>query len=157
MDQVDIKEAVAGQFKRVLHMFSKGIDKFSAADWRFGDPPDRRPAAQAYHLLESVDFFAGDLPSDQFSWGQRFGVDWECEDPDMLPSQVQVKAYLDEVEGKLADWFEKADLFAPESLFQWTGQNRLERSLYSLRHAQHHVGELSRELEIRGLSGPRWR
>ena len=152
-----MKEALTGQFKRALHMFSRGMGKFSETDWRLGETPDRRPAAQVYHVVESIDFYAGELPSEQFPWGQRFGVDWECEDPALLPSQLQMKEYLEEVEGKLAGWMVTVDLSAPELLFRWTGRTGLERVLYSLRHLQQHIGELSRELDFRGQEGPNWR
>ena len=157
MNQTDMAKALLAQFNRALHMFRSGVEKFSEVDWYQGESPDRRPASLAYHLLEAVDFYAGDLPANQFPWGQRFGVDWESDDPALLPTQAQIKEYSKEVEQKLAAWLEEVDLTAPETLFKYTGRIVLERGMYSLRHAQHHVGELSRELELRGQKGPEWR
>lgn len=157
MDQSPVNKALEVQFKRAFHMFRNAVVKFPEEEWRLGETPDLRPAGLAYHLLETIVYYTGEMSSERFPWGQRFGVDWESEDPALLPSQAQIQAYLKEVEGKLSAWLLSTDLLATEKSFKWTGYLVLDRAVYTLRHTQHHVGELSRELDSRGFSGPEWR
>lgn len=157
MEPEMIHLALKDQFKRVLHMFKSAVMKLPAEQWRTGASPDRRPAGLACHLLETIEFYISDLPSEKFPWGHRFGMDWEVEDPTQLPSQAQLQEHFSELEQKLAGWLAVTDFLTPETVFKWTGRTVLERALYLLRHTQHHVGELSRELDTRGLSGPEWR
>lgn len=149
--------AVADQFRRTLIMFREAVRAFPAKEWRSGDLDYLRPAGVAYHVVEAIDFYAGDVPVDQFPWGKRFGVDWETDQSERLPSQEQVLVYLSEAESKLEAWLESADLLAPEQAFPWTGPIRLARVVYLLRNTQHHVAEMSLELTRRGYTPPEWR
>lgn len=157
MDQAQLSKSLGDQYKRCLHMFRRALEKFSDAEWRKGEQLDRRPAALAYHTLETIDFYTGERTADEFPWGERFGADWETDDPARLPSLEQIQTYLQEMDEKLARWLEEADFSGPETVFKWTGRTTLERGLYLLRHTQHHVGELSRELNFASKEGPAWR
>lgn len=150
-------QAIWDQFHRALGMFREAVQAFPGEEWRKGDIDYLRPAGLAYHVLETIDFYSGDRPGEEFPWGGRFGVGWEESRSERLPSQEQVLAYLDEMEAKLEDWFEKSDLLSGEATFLWTGETMLGRAAYMLRHTQHHVAELGLELRRRGYSRPEWR
>jgi hypothetical protein len=146
-------EALADQFMRALGMFRAAVHAFPAEEWRKGDAPCERPAGLALHLVESMEGYTA-LKAGQSSEG--LGVNWEEDNPAKLPSQDEVLAYLDKVEQQLATFLATADLTAAEELFRWTGATLLSRAGYVLRHTQHHVGELCRELLHRGLEAPDW-
>jgi hypothetical protein len=38
----------------------------------------------------------------------------------------------------------------------WTGGTRLDRAIYSLRHSQHHLGQINAELRRKGVSRGEW-
>jgi uncharacterized damage-inducible protein DinB len=154
LDANPLAEALADQYMRALAMFRNGVKACPAEEWRKGDTPCQRPAGLALHLVESIEFYSalktGEGPSG------RFDVDWEEKDASKLPSQDEILSYLDEVEEKLAGFLAAADLTAPEELFRWAGSTMLSRAVYSLRHAQHHLAEMSHELHGRGHKGPEW-
>lgn len=157
MSQNEIKKSLSGQFRRSLMMFKEAVLAFPPDEWRKGDLDYLRPAGVAYHVLETIDFYAGDQSADQFPWGGRFAVDWEDHDSARLPSQDQLVVYLGEIEQKLEDWLERTDLLSPERTFSYTGATALARALYGLRHVQHHVAEMSLELTRRGCQPPDWK
>lgn len=157
MSQDEVARTVADQFRRTLGMFREAVLAFPADEWRSGELDYLRPAGIAYHLLETIDFYTGDQPADQFAWGGRFGVGWESRQPERLPDQQQVITYLDEMETKLAGWFAATDLTAAEERFPWTGPSVLGRAIYLLRNTQHHLAEMSLELTRRGCDSPDWK
>jgi hypothetical protein len=93
--------AVSDQFQRTLKMLRVAITAFPIEEWRKGELAYLRPAGIAYHVLETIDYYAGDQPADQFPWGGRFGVGWEESESAKLPSREQLIEYLDEVEANL--------------------------------------------------------
>ena len=157
MSENAITQAIADQFKRTLKMFRGAALAFPAEEWRKGDIDYFRPAGVAYHVCETIDFYTGDQPADQFPWGGRFGVGWEDSRSSRLPSQEQLLTYLDEMERKLEDWLQQTDLMSPEGAFPYTGAIILGRAMYVLRHTQHHMAQMSLELTRRGYPTPEWR
>ena len=157
MDASEIRTAAQGQSRRSLIMFRGAVEAFTPVEWRRGDVPYLRPAGLALHVVEIIEFYISGKPAAEFSWGHRFGVDWEGGESDQLPDQEALLAYLDEVEANLAIWFDETDLLAPEPTYSWTGQNKLGLAIYTLRHTQHHMAEMALELTRRGLTPPKWR
>lgn len=157
MTEGDIAGVVYNQYQRALKMFREATLAFPADEWRKGDIDYLRPAGVAYHVVESIDVYTGNQPVDKFQWGGQFGADWEDSDPERLPSQEQLIAYLDEIENRLQEWFGNIDLLAVETMFPWTGALILGRAIYCLRNIQHHVSEMSLELTRRGYQSPEWR
>jgi hypothetical protein len=56
----------------------------------------------------------------------------------------------------MARFLVDSDLEAKETFFPWTGSTLLSRALYTLRHTQHHLAELSAELGQHGVNTPDW-
>ncbi len=50
----------------------------------------------------------------------------------------------------------RLNLLEPEKLHPWTGQTRMCKMLYVLRHTQHHLGEVTAELSRRGIKAAAW-
>jgi len=55
-----------------------------------------------------------------------------------------------ETVGQLLAKLDDAALLEPETVHPWTGQTRMGKMIYELRHIQHHLGEISGELKRRG-------
>lgn len=156
MDNQAIIQALSNQYQRTLLMFRGAVKAFPAEQWKIVENYYPRPAAIAYHTLETIDFYTSGKSSDEFPWGHRFAVEWETQDFERLPSQQQLLTYLNEMETRLIDWFKRLDIFAPEKTYAWTGETRLEHAIYVLRHTHQHTAELSLELHHRGLNSPEW-
>ena len=151
-----IARSVLDQFERTLRMLREAILAFPPGEWRKGDTDYLRPAGVAYHVIETIDFYTSEQSVDEFSWGHRFGVDWEDSRSEGLPLQDEVIEYLTEVESKLVGWLEATDLSSEERQYPWTGATQLSRAIYTLRNTQHHLSEMCLELTRRGYRGPEW-
>jgi hypothetical protein len=148
-------EAMADQFMRSLAMLREAMMAFPAEEWRKGDTPYERPAGLALHIVESLHSYSALKPG-EYAEDAGLDVNWEEKDSSKLPTQNKLLTYLDEVEENLACFLTDADLKATEELFRWTGSTMLSRTIYMLRHTQHHLSELCLELHIRGLQAPEW-
>ncbi len=115
----------------------------------------------AYHIVETMDFYAGNNPEDM-TWGQRAGYDWEKSKDtktDILPKITKeiVLAYLEETEKKLKDMFDSLDIERLNSKdeFKWF-HSIFEKLVYLLRHNMHHIGELSKTLRDWKCERAKW-
>lgn len=143
--------------ERALIMFKKAIIAFPEIQWKQGDLDYLRPAGVAYHVVETIEFYTGNIIAEQFEWGHRFHCDWEDTNSTKLPNQDEVLTYLGEVWEHSQTWIRSHNLLEPESMFPWTGDTLLGRMLYILRHIQHHTAEMSLELKRRGYECPDWK
>jgi hypothetical protein len=88
----------------------------------------------------------------------RFGLNWEEAPPGELPDQARRLAYLDEVEAKLAAALLRlAETGLPAKDYAGFFPTALDHLLYTLRHIQHHTGQINEELKVRGLKPAKWR
>ena len=157
MDSNSIKLAISNQYQRSLLMFREVVSAFPVDEWKVVDNYYPRPAAIGYHTLETIDFYTSGKSSDKFPWGHRFSIEWETKDYERLPSQQQLLIYLDEMEARLEEWFNQVNMSAGEETYKWTGDTKLEHTIYVLRHTHQHTAELSLELHHRGYQTPDWR
>jgi hypothetical protein len=155
MSEVGLRDSLIRQFARSWKMVEEAIRSFSAEEWKTGDVTYLTPARLAYHIVETAEFYSGET-ADGFSWGHRFGCDWESAAPDDLPTQEAVLAYLADARSQVENWLREVDLFAPDAAFDWTGGCALDRALYLVRHNHHHVGEMWSEIKRRGHPLPDW-
>lgn len=155
-----ITAALREQFDRTWAMWRAEIGNIPAAEWRRGEIDYLIPVRHACHVLETVDFYTGELPADHFPWGQRYDGDWEGSPAASLPDRPALLALLDDVtelfDARLAALTDE-ELCAPAPTFPWAGGSRLSCLLYLLRHTQHHLGELHAELRRRGLPRAEWK
>ena len=157
MNDSQVARVASDQLARSLTMLEDAVVAFTPEEWRTGALPYLRPAGLALHTVETIEFYTSDKAAPEFSWGHRFGVDWEDSESGRLPDQAEILAYLIEVEATLRAWFRETDILAPETLYTWAGKNKLALVMYLQRHTQHHVAELAIELTRRGLPPPEWR
>lgn len=155
MTHESVKQAVLGQMQRTFKMLKDAIQGFKENTWR--QKAGIRPASVALHAVETVEFYFSDKSAEEFPWQHRFGVDWEGAADEELPGQSAILDYLSDVEAMVTDWFAGSDLASAEQLHPYTGGTVLERSLYVLRHTQHHVGQLNATLISTGQGTADWR
>jgi hypothetical protein len=155
---VAIGDEVMEQYGRVFEGWAKMVHVCPDEEWRRGDRLHLTPARAAIHAIETVEFYAREHP-DSFTWGLRFGMDWEQVGAEGLPSREAVATYAGEVAqwlaGRLADVGDE-QMLAPTA-FPWTGATRLATLLYCLRHTQHHLAQVAAVLQQRGLAAADWR
>lgn len=150
-------EVIANQFARAWAMLRTIITECPATQWQSpssANDPFFVPARHALHVVETVDYYTSDSPND-YSWGHRFGVDWETAPAENLPAKEDLLAWADEIGGHLQLKLRHIPVSAP-SAFPWTGDSVAEHWVYVLRHTQHHVAVLSTILRMRGLPPATW-
>ena len=157
MAVVTIGQTLAEQYDRVWGTLRDALGKMSDQQWRESDCDWLTPVRQAYHIVETAEFYAG-AKGQGYKWGS-LGGNWEESPSAELPSQAQMLAFLERVQATVRKWLVEcgdAEYLLPEAGFAWTGGTRLSRALYSLRHAQHHLGQLNAELRRKGLARGEW-
>lgn len=157
MSNTRIGDVVARQFDRTWKTLRQAITNMSDEQWRQSDHDWLTPARLAYHIVETADFYSENTPKD-FNWG-ALGGDWEGSPASELPSQQQILDLLDRVQPKVKNWLadiNETEWFEAETEFPWTGKTLLDRALYSMRHAQHHVAQINAELRRRDLPCGEW-
>ena len=103
---------------------------------------DRFADENPFGVKRSIQLFDDDLPA----------AGW--------PTREKMLTLMEDRRTRVADWLaglNDADLLAPQRTLRHTGQNRLERAIYCLRHTQHHLAELRAILRSRGATLPDWR
>lgn len=149
-------DAVNRQGACVYKMLREAIAKCPEDQWRQGRHDFFIPARLAFHAVQSIDFHLDARPK-EFPWN-RFGIDWEECPAEALLSQPALLDYLDEVQAKAEG---RVEVMGVEGLLgpDYAGffPTALEHVLYTLRHVQHHLGQINAELKTRGLSPAKWR
>ncbi|WP_199617174.1 DinB family protein [Paenibacillus alkalitolerans] len=70
-------------------------------------------------------------------------------------SRAELNEYIEKIKAESVSRIDQDDLNA-NSGFDWLPFNRMELHLYSIRHLQHHTGQLVERLKDNGVSGTRW-
>ena len=143
-----IATTLCAQFNRVWATFRETLTQLDAEQFAAGDIESLVPRNAAYHLVETADFYSSDCEPDDFSWGHV-----KAQDKD------QILTYTKQVEAKVKQWLLKHNdeqFLAKQSVCKWTGASVLDRAMYALRHAQHHMGQIDSELRRRGLPCGEW-
>ena len=117
------------------------------------------PAKHTMHIVVGAEVFVSDIPLDQWDPGPfleteaRAGGPWNFTRDELWSKQIAL-AKLAEMRARVAQSLDRLDdaaLLEPESVHPWTGDTRLSKLLYELRHIQHHLGAISEELKRQGI------
>jgi hypothetical protein len=152
--EVEIKATIKSQYAAALQMLQQVIVQCPEAIWT--DTTSKNQFWQvAYHALFFVHLYLQPTGADFVPWAKG-RKDYHFLGPTPWPphktpevgepySPQEVLEYLDfcrnEVEGKVS----ALDLEAASG-FDWLPFNKLELQFYTIRHLQHHIGELSGRL-----------
>jgi hypothetical protein len=154
-----IAGAVENHFRRTCEMWRQEIANASEQEWRRGDVDYLIPARHLCHVVVTNSFYTGDTPADRYDWNRLFRGDWEGMSPDALPDKERALQALDEMQECIGGRLRALDddaLRAAETLAPWTGPTVMDKTLYWLRHFQHHLGEVHAELRRRGIPRAAW-
>lgn len=148
-----LKSILKSQYNASLEMMRRTIEACPDAIWT-ADAPNRFWHV-AYHALFYAHLYSQPAEADFRPWArhrddlQFLGpLPWP---PHSLPeigepySKAEVLAYLDECRAEVEKQVDGLDLEG-ESGFSWLEFSKLELQIYSIRHIQTHVGELSGRL-----------
>ena len=144
--------AVRDHYARTWNLLAEMIDNIPEEEWTTGG---MIPAKHVVHIIVGADVFVGDIPLDQWDPSAFLGTEARAGGPwNFAPEELWNKevalAKLAEmrecVERSLAR-LDDAALLKPETVHPWTGQTRLAKMIYDLRHIQHHLGAISAELK----------
>lgn len=149
-------ESVKRQFASAHKMLRDAVTNFPPEEWRKARHDFLVPARLAFHVVQATDFHLDGNP-DAFDW-DRFGINWEETPAAVLLDQPQLLAYMDEVEAKLDATLQQLAV-SGLSASDYAGRfpTALDHLLYTLRHVQHHTGQINAELKRRGLNPSKWR
>jgi hypothetical protein len=154
-----IVEELLNNFRNTIDLMRDTIRNFDDQKWRTGYTWFQVPVRVARHTIESLDFYFKEKGA-PFSWDvSRFGAPyWETSDADQ-PTQVEVLAYLNEMEARIATHFEAVqdeelgDIYDPS---EETSRTKITHYLYALRHTVHHNGSLAALADIKDVPSGDW-
>lgn len=156
---VTIVGEVMDQFERQFKMLDTLYDRVNDAAWAYPDQRIKGVWQWMTHLLETIEFYLGDKPGEDFPWGHRFDLDWETAQANPLPSPEAMRAYQRDVWAsvtRIVSGKTDADLLAPETLHPWTGKTFLGKLIYLMRHTQQHIGDINRVLRLNDCGALEW-
>jgi len=155
-----LAESVREQWARTWSMWDEMIRSIPDEEWASGEIDYLIPVRHLIHVTVGEDAFSADAPLDDSDEAKWFGVPaWETAASDLPGKEValgKLAVFRSTVEARLSQLTDEA-LLEPEQVHPWTGQTRMSKMLFSLRHTQHHLGEVNAELIRRGIEGVRWR
>lgn len=156
MSSTPATDALKRQFACVHKMLREAVNLCPADQWRQARHDFFVPARLAFHIVQATDFHLDDHPKD-FNWN-RGGINWEDSPPADLPDQPTLLAYLTAVEAKIHACLDRlADAGLWQADYAGFFPTAIDHLLYTLRHIQHHTGQINAELKQRGLKPARWR
>jgi hypothetical protein len=151
------------QWSRVWDMWEEMIRTIPDDEWAKGEIGYLTPARHVIHTLDCAYVLTGDFPLDQYNPTEWYGAEVKAS-PFEIPSEILwskevALAKLAETRVILEDGLTKFDdetLLEPEKVHPWSGQTRMDKMLYVLRHSQHHLGAVEAELSRRGIRAATW-
>jgi hypothetical protein len=151
--------SVKDQWARTWSMWEEMIQSIPDEEWARGEIDYLIPARHLIHVTVGEDVFSANTPLDEFDQSKWFGVPaWETAASDLPSKEIalgRLAVFRSTVEARLSQLTDEA-LLEPEEAHPWTGQTRMSKILFSLRHTQHHLGEINAELIRRGIEGVKW-
>lgn len=159
MRDVLVRE-LADQFRRQWSTLRESVNAVPDDQWRAGEHIHLVPARLAYHIFGGTEVYARSTSYEEFRRDRVFGGDWQVMGAEELPDRAAALRHIDALEKAVERWLsslEDEGLLTTNDGFPWTGEKKLGRALYLLRHTQSHMGEMNAELRRRGLPRGKWR
>jgi hypothetical protein len=155
--------AVKDHFAREWDMLKEMIGSIPDDEWTKGDVNQAIPVHHVVHVIVGGAVFVGDIPFEEYDpsefLGQeaKQGAPWTISPEELWSREVALQklAEMRTIVDGLLTGLNDAALSEPEKVHPWTGQTRMGKMLYAIRHIQHHLGALDAELSRRGIKGYR--
>ncbi len=119
------------------------VKDFDRETWLHYGCGTMTPARDTFHLLQGVKYYIEESSITTFVSGKSFDNHCGTISEDLLPSQADVLACIDELQNRTEAWLSNMDFAAENTAFTWTGTTQCSVALFLLRHMLYHVGELS--------------
>lgn len=152
-----IIESFRKQYNSMWQMCIEAITICDQSNWkREIDHNFFVPSRILLHITETVDYYLDEDPKN-FPWGSIADVE-NCSSIN-LPTKKIIKDYIRRIKTKSFTWLtdrENRNINLPENIFNTDWETDIERAIYALRHSQHHLGQLSLDLQRRGLKEINW-
>ena len=155
----DIVEEVRTQFRLQWATLRDMMQKIPDQQWASGEIDYLVPARLIYHILGATDVYANNRGYEEYKPLRRFTLDWKTVPAAQLPDRGQLLKSVDLMEKTVTQWLDglgDQGLLEDEDSYTWTGDKKLGRAMYLLRHTQGHIGEVNSELRRRGLPRGKW-
>ncbi len=166
MDDKEITEILASQYKAALQMLRQTIKKMPSDQWN--DSKFHNPNWQiAYHAIWGAQFYLGADMESFVPWkkavegAESLGGTQEWENPeesvivDGYNTKEELLSFIDNIEDGLKQAISKLPL-GEGSGFEWYPYSRLELHINNIRHIQHHAAELIERMKSKGVTGFPW-
>ena len=153
---MSLQTVLKSQYHAALAMLREAIDACPAALW-IDDSYVNQFWQVAYHTLFYTDLYLQVSESAFASWEHhrpeynRFPSDADGA-RSLTPYSIdEIKACCKRCEAMIDDAVDRLNLASPDSGFSWYKMSKLEHQFVSLRHIQHHTGQLTER--IRQVTG----
>ena len=160
---MDIHQVVLRQYEAPLKMLGKAIELCPPDLWLQGSP--NRFWHIAFHALFYTHFYLSTTEKDFVPWTKHRAeynflgaVPWRPEGPPIQhvpythPELLEFQAFVMEA---VHHQVPTLDFTAPSG-FSWLPFDKLELQLYTIRHTQHHTGQLADRLRTQAGIGLPW-
>ena len=161
---MNIPESLTSQYRAALRMLRSAVETCPESLWTDRTPTNRFWRV-AYHSVYYVDLYLSGSPESFEPW-EKGRVDHQYLGRKPSPphdepkigepyTQAEILEYLDRVAASVPARVREHPLEGPSG-FPWLPFNRLELHLYSIRHLQHHAGQLIDRIRERRGIGVGW-
>jgi hypothetical protein len=138
-----MKNELIFQYRHFWRVCRRIIERFDNDAWIHTGRKSYVPARIAFHILKSVKYYLEDTTPIPLASGKSFESNWETTKAEDLPSQNDILQWISELQIRTEHWVSENDLSSKNTAFEWAGDTKLGVTLFSLRHALYHLGELS--------------
>jgi len=153
-------EAIKRQFELSWDMLDEAISRCPDAVWRAETPAPYSIGRLAFHTLQSTQRYCRTghkrVELDPFKFGgQELHVPMS-----KFPGAEEVRGYSGKVRRRVLKWLDSLEdrqLSDSDSAFLWTGRTIGERLCYTLKHFNHHLGQINLILRQNGIEAAEWK
>jgi uncharacterized damage-inducible protein DinB len=157
---VTMTEDLLDQTRRAIGMLRFTIAEFEEDEWLSGVSWFYTPARVAMHTALALEGYFFNRADGTYSPTLALDDAWWKLRDDQLPSQVELLAYLADVEGRIVELLSAQTddgLSQPYNLADYSGKTVAGHYAYALRHTMHHQGALTVLATRHGHEGECWR
>ena len=153
-------EAVRRQFETSWDMLDEAFARCPDEAWRAEAPKPYSIGRLAFHILQSTQRYCRTghrrVELDPFGFGGN-----ELDVPmSAFPSVEHVAVYSRKTRARVMKWLDSLDddqLRQSDNAFRWTGRTIGERLFYTLKHFNHHLGQINLLLRQQNIEAVEWR